>query len=117
VINGGGIPQNNTVLNHIYANVLNKPVLVPDGTPTSLGSGIIALAAAGVFPSIAAAQEKLCLPFKTYLPDPDAAAIYEQLYQLYRKVYFAFGSRNSSAVPLGEVLPELRRIASLARSA
>jgi L-ribulokinase len=116
VINGGGIPQNNTVLNHIYANVLNKPVLVPDGTPTSLGSGIIALAAAGVFPSIAAAQEKLCLPFKTYLPDPSAVAIYEQLYQLYRKVYFAFGARDSAAVPLGEILPELRRIASVARN-
>jgi len=62
VINGGGIPQNNAVLNQVYANVLNKPVLVPDGTPTSLGSGIVALTAAGVFPSIEAAQQKLCLP-------------------------------------------------------
>jgi L-ribulokinase len=115
VINGGGIPQNNTLLNHIYANVLNKPVLVPDGTPTSLGSGIVALAVAGIFPSIAAAQEKLCLPFKTYQPEPKTVAIYEQLYQLYRKVYFALGSRDSEAVSLGEVLPELRRIASLSR--
>jgi len=113
VINSGGIPQNNTVLNQIYANVLNKPVLVPDGTPTSLGSGIVALAAAGVFPSIAVAQEKLCLPFKSYLPEPKAVAIYEQLYQLYRKVYFALGRRDSGAASLGDVLPELRRIASL----
>ena len=49
VINAGGIPQNNAVLNQIYANVLNKPVLVPAGTPTSLGSGIFALLAAGTF--------------------------------------------------------------------
>ena len=117
VINGGGIPQNNTVLNHIYANVLNKPVLVPDGTPTSLGSGIVALTVAGVFPSIAVAQEKLCLPFKTYMPEPDSVAIYEQLYQLYRKVYFALGRRDSEAISLGDVLPELRRIASLSRGA
>jgi L-ribulokinase len=116
VINGGGVPQNNAVLNHIYANVLNKPVLVPDGTPTSLGSGIIALAAAGIFPSIAAAQEKLCLPFKTYLPDSNAVAIYEQLYQLYRKVYFAFGIKDSAATSVGEILPELRRIASIVRN-
>jgi L-ribulokinase len=116
VINGGGIPQNNQVLNHIYANVLNKPVLVPDGTPTSLGSGIVALTVAGVFPSIAAAQEKLCLPFKTYLPEPDEVAVYEQLYQLYRKLYFALGSREGAAVALGDVLPELRRIASLSRA-
>ncbi len=29
VINGGGIPQKNETLNRVYANVLNKPVLVP----------------------------------------------------------------------------------------
>ncbi|MFC6647393.1 ribulokinase [Granulicella cerasi] len=119
VINGGGIPQNNLTLNHIYANVLNKPVLVPDGIPTSLGSGIVALTAAGVYPSIEAAQEKLCLPFRTYMPQPEAVAIYERLYQLYRKVYFGLGSADAPAVALGEVLPELRRIAkdSLAQSA
>ena len=42
VINAGGIPQNNAVLNQVYADVLGKPVLVPDGVPTSLGSGIFA---------------------------------------------------------------------------
>ena len=31
VINGGGIPQKNPVLNQVYANVLGKPVLVPAG--------------------------------------------------------------------------------------
>ena len=49
VINGGGIPQNNAILNQVYANVLGKPVLVPDGIPTSLGSGIFAILAAGCF--------------------------------------------------------------------
>ena len=29
VINGGGMPQNNETLNRVYANVFNKPVLVP----------------------------------------------------------------------------------------
>ena len=47
VINAGGIPQKNEVLNRVYANVLNKPVLVPAGIPTSLGSGIFALAGGG----------------------------------------------------------------------
>jgi ribulose kinase len=56
-----------------YANVLNKPVLVPDGTATSLGSGIVALTAPGVFPSIEAAQQKLCLPFRTFIPEPKAS--------------------------------------------
>jgi L-ribulokinase len=116
IINGGGIPQNNAVLNQVYANVLNKPVLVPDGTPTSLGSGIVALTAAGVFPSIEAAQQKLCLSFRTFIPEPKAVMRYELLYQLYRKLYFALGSRNSDAVALGDVLPQLRHIAQQSNS-
>ena len=52
VINAGGIPQNNPVLNQVYANVLNKPVLVPSEIPTSLGSGIFAMVAAGAFPTM-----------------------------------------------------------------
>jgi L-ribulokinase len=111
IINGGGIPQNSAVLNQVYANVLNKPVLVPDGTPTSLGSGIVALTAAGVFPSIEAAQQKLCLPFKTFIPESKAVKRYELLYKLYRKLYFALGSRNSGPTALGDVLPQLRHIA------
>ena len=116
VINGGGVPQNNAVLNQVYANVLNKPVLVPDGTPTSLGSAIVAFVTAGVFPSIEAAQEKLCLPFRTFLPDPKAVERYERLYQLYRKLYFALGERSAAPAALGDVLPELRSIAQQARA-
>jgi len=115
VINGGGIPQHNPVLNQVYANVLGKTVLVPDGVPTSLGSGIFGLLAAGVFGSVEEAQKKMCLPFRTYEPEADAVARYEELFALYRKVYFAFGQRASEPASLGEVLPELRRIAAEAR--
>ncbi|HWT66709.1 MAG TPA: ribulokinase, partial [Terracidiphilus sp.] len=114
VINAGGIPQKNEVLNSIYANVLNKPVLVPAGVPTSLGSGIFALLAAGVYKSIEEAQAAVCLPLRTVEPDPKAAAVYEQLYALYRDVYFALGQRDAAPVALGRVLPELRRIAAAA---
>jgi len=115
VINAGGIPQQNAVLNQVYADVLGKPVLVPDGVPTSLGSGIFALLAAGVFPSIEAAQQALCLPFKIFTPRAEAAKIYDQLFALYKAVYFSFGSRKSEAVSLGAVLPELREIAARVR--
>ena len=112
VINGGGIPQNNKVLNQVYADVLGKPVLVPSGTPTSLGSGIFALAAAGVFETIEEAQEKLCLPFTTYEPQPEAVEVYNRLFTLYRDVYFALGTRDAQAASLGRVLPDLRSIAA-----
>jgi L-ribulokinase len=112
VINAGGIPQRNEVLNQVYANVLNKPVLVPSGVPTSLGSGIFALLAAGIYPTIEAAQEAVCLPLRTVQPDPAAAAVYERLYRLYRDVYFGLGRRDAKPIALGMVLPALRSIAA-----
>lgn len=116
VINGGGIPQNNHVLNQVYADVLGKTVLVLEGTPTGLGSAIFAFVAAGALPSIGEAQEKLCLPFKAFEPRPGAVARYERLYQLYRKAYFGLGTRNAAPVALGDILPELRNIAEEAQN-
>ncbi|HUX46113.1 MAG TPA: ribulokinase [Terracidiphilus sp.] len=115
VINAGGIPQKSEVLNRVYANVLNKPVLVPAGIPTSLGSGIFALLAAGAYRTIEEAQAAVCLPLRTVQPDPKAVAMYEQLYPLYRDLYFALGSRHAEPAALGQVLPELRRIAAQVR--
>ena len=60
VINAGGIPQKNNVLNQIYANVLSRPVLVPSKSVTSLGSAIFAFIAAGTFKTIEEAQDKIC---------------------------------------------------------
>jgi L-ribulokinase len=116
VINAGGIPQRNEVLNQVYADVLNKPVLVPAGVPTSLGSGIFALLAAKIYPTIEAAQERVCLPLRTVAPDPAAAAVYERLYKHYRDLYFALGRRDAAAVALGGVMPALRAIAAEART-
>ncbi len=112
IINGGGIPQKNEVLNQVYANVLGKPILVPKGDVTSLGSAIFAFLAAGAFPSIEDAQDALCPGHRVVEPDPAEAAVYEQLYPLYRKLYFAFGERQSDPAAIGDVLPELRRIAA-----
>jgi L-ribulokinase len=116
VINAGGVPQHNAVLNQVYADVLGKPVLVPDGVLTSLGSGIFGLVAAGVFPSIEAAQQAMCLPFRIYNPRAAAKACYDDLFELYRRVYFNLGQRDSVPVGLGDVLPELRRIAAASRA-
>jgi len=112
VINAGGIPQKSEVLNRVYANVLNKPVLVPAGIPTSLGSGIFALLAAGAYQTIEEAQAAVCLPLRTVEPDPQSAAVYERLYRHYRDVYFAMGSRDAKPIALGAVLPEIKKIAA-----
>jgi len=80
--------------------------------PTSLGSGIFALLAAGVYPNIEAAQQAVCLPLRTVEPDPAAARVYQRLYQQYRNAYFALGTRNANPTSLGSLLPTLRSIAA-----
>lgn len=116
IINGGGIPKRNQTLNQIYANVLNKPILVPQGDVTSLGSAIFAFLAAGTFQTVEEAQKALCPPHQVYLPDTASVDIYRRLFILYRKLYFGFGCKGSEPVRLGDVLPELREIASSIRN-
>jgi L-ribulokinase len=117
VINGGGIPQRSATLNRVYASVLNKPVLVPEQEVTSLGSAIFAFLAAGVFRTIAEAQDKLCSSYRIVEPDQRDAAVYDKLFPLYRKLYFALGNQSAEAVALGDVLPALRTIAARSKAA
>jgi L-ribulokinase len=115
VINAGGIPQKNEVLNRVYANVLNKPVLIPKSDVTSLGSAIFASLAAGAFRSLEEAQDALCPEYRVVEPDAQSAQTYEELYALYRELYFGFGSLNAPAISAGRILPTLRRVAAIAR--
>ncbi|MBV9443892.1 MAG: ribulokinase, partial [Acidobacteriaceae bacterium] len=115
IINGGGIPQRSAVLNQVYANVLNKPILVPQGDVTSLGSAVFAFLSIGAFRSIEEGQNALCPQHRVFEPEPEAVAVYEDLYQLYRKLYFSFGRKNSEPAAIGNILPELRRIAETMR--
>jgi L-ribulokinase len=112
VINGGGIPQKNETLNRVYANVLNKPVLVPQSEVTSLGSAIFAFLAAGTFKTIEEAQAALCPSYRTIQPDPKEAAVYQVLYHLYWKLYFGLGKPDAGDVKIGDVLPTLRKVAA-----
>ena len=110
VINGGGIPRRNPTLNRIYASALRKPVLVPEGDITSLGSVIFAFLAAGDFASVEEAQNALCPPFQVFEPEPSESARYDRLYALFREAYFALGTPNAKSAALGRILPELQAI-------
>ncbi len=109
VINAGGIPQKNDVLNQVYANVLGRPVLVPAKSVTSLGSAIFAFLAAGVFKSIEDAQDKICPAHRTFMPEKSAELTYAELYPLFNKVYFSLGQKSADG--LGDVLPTLITVA------
>jgi L-ribulokinase len=116
VIHAGGIPQRNDVLNRAYANVLGKPVLVPDGDVTSLGSAIFAFLAAGTFRTVEEAQDALCVPYRTVEPSPAAASVYDELYAIFRKLYFGFGTSGADPIAAGDVLPALGRIRQLSHA-
>jgi L-ribulokinase len=114
VINAGGIPQKNNVLNQIYANVLGRPVLVPSKSVTSLGSAIFAFLAAGTFKTVEEAQDKICPDHAVFTPEPAAEKVYNSLYALYHRLYFAFGQPDVGK--FGEVLPTLISVAEKANA-
>lgn len=109
VINAGGIPQKNDVLNRVYASVLGRPVLVPSKSVVSLGSAIFAFLAAGTFRTVEEAQDKICPPYKKFEPDIAEQRVYDRLYELYSKIYFEFGLRTGS---FGKVLPTLIEVST-----
>jgi L-ribulokinase len=115
VINGGGIPQKNDVLNQVYANVLQRPVLVPSGNVTGLGSAIFAFLAAGTFSSVEAAQKAVCPAHKIFEPQVSEQRVYDDLYPLYRKLYFSFGEPGKDA--FADILPSLIRTAEAVNKA
>jgi L-ribulokinase len=110
VINAGGIPQKNDVLNQVYANVLGRPVLVPGKSVVSLGSAIFAFLAAGTFKTVEEAQDRICPPHRTFIPEKSAQQTYKELYPLYSKLYFTLGEPGGDG--LGDILPALIKVAS-----
>jgi L-ribulokinase len=115
VINAGGIPQKNVVLNQVYANVLGRPVLVPTKSVTSLGSAIFAFLAAGTFKSVEDAQDKICPPHKVYEPQGAEQRVYDELYPLFSELYFSLGQPAANGI--GSILPKLIKLSSAAHSA
>jgi L-ribulokinase len=97
VLNGGGIPRKNAVLNQVYADIRNKPILVPEGEMTSLA--ILAFLAAGAFKTV---EE----------PRASSRIAYDELSGHSRRLYYALGSPGSQPVAVDGVLPSLRRVAA-----
>ena len=102
VINTGGIPHRNQALNRVYANILDKTILVPESDTTSLGSAIFAFLAAGAFQSIEEAQDKLCPAYREFNPDATQSKTADKIYDLYRSTYFKLGQ--------DPMLPKLRSL-------
>ena len=87
-----------TLLSQIKADVLNRPLLVPE-IPEAAAAGAALLAGLGcrVYPSAQAAARSLAYPRKRFEPDPTTAVWYEQIYQqAYRPLYAALSPLNAA---------------------
>ncbi len=93
VINCGGLAVKSPFLMQVYADILDMPMAVAASEQTcALGAALFGAVAAGVFPDIEAAQANVCrLMDRVYRPIPENAAVYAELFALYRQVHDGFG--------------------------
>ena len=80
-----------TLLSQMKADVLNRPVLVPEiPEAAAAGAALLAGLGCGVYPSAQAAALSLTYPRTQFEPDPTRVDWYEQVYQqAYRPLYAA----------------------------
>ena len=89
----GGVAQKNALAMQIYADVLGMPVHIANAAQgPALGSAIYAAVAAGAYADAAQAARTMGgVKNAAYQPIPENAAVYEQLYQEYRRLHDYFG--------------------------
>ena len=85
VIGIGGVSKKSPFVMQTLADVLNTPIrIVRSEQACALGAAVCAAAAAGLYPSMQAAQEAMASDFDDeFLPQADRAAVYDKLYEKY----------------------------------
>ncbi len=84
----GGIAHKSPFVMQVTADVMNMPIKVVKSEQTcALGAAMFAAVASDFHPNLTAAQERMASGFsRTYIPIPENADRYEQLYQSYLKL-------------------------------
>ncbi|PKB16481.1 ribulokinase [Flavobacterium sp. 5] len=88
VIGIGGVARKSPFIMQTLANVLNKPIKVAlsDQAP-ALGAAIYAAVAAGIYPNVIEASQKMGSPFESeYTPQLDKVAAYNKLLLAYDRL-------------------------------
>ena len=112
IIACGGLPERNTLLLQVYADVLRRPVTVAASTQApALGAAMFAAVAGGVYSSIAEASGCMTRPAqKTVAPDAEAGRVYDQLFAEYVRLHDLFGRGGSDVMrSLGDLRLAARR--------
>lgn len=116
VVNCGGIAERNPLLMQIYADVCGRSMhIAKSGQACALGAAVYGAVAGGGHPDVPAAQAVMTGTKDTvYQPDPERAAVYDELFGLYVALHDAFGGVNPAA-NLGDVMKRLLSISNRVR--
>ena len=118
VVNCGGISEKNALVMQIYADVCNRPMKISASAQTcALGAAVFGAVVGGAYPDASAAQRRMTgVKQKVFRPDPRRAAVYAELYALYRQLHDAFGTPDQGG-SLHNVMKDLIAIRDRARKA
>lgn len=111
LVAAGGLPDKNALLRQIYADVTGRTFkLAGSSQSPALGSAMHAAVAAGIYPDINAAAEKMGkLKDEVVSPIPENQAVYDQLYAEYKTLYDYFGrGANDVMKRLKKIRNEIR---------
>jgi len=111
LVAAGGLPDKNALLRQIYADVTGRTLKLAGSTQApALGSAMHAAVAAGIYPDINAAAEKMGkLKEEVVTPIPENKAVYDQLFAEYKTLYDYFGRGTN------DVMKRLKAIKRAAR--
>ena len=93
LVAAGGLPEKNALLRQIYADITGRTFkLAGSAQAPALGSAMHAAVAAGIYPDIQAAAQKMGkLKDEVVSPIAENQAMYDRLYKEYRTLYNHFG--------------------------
>lgn len=106
VVAAGGLPTHAPWMMQAYADVFGRRIIVAQTSQGSaLGAAIVAAVAAGEFDSVEAAQDRL-VHYRDveYLPNPEANAVYEDLYKSFLLVHDQFAANGALGTVMKDVL-------------
>lgn len=112
----GGIAEKNDLFMQIYADVIGQPMLIAGSPQTpALGAAVSAAVTAGAraggYDDWAEAQDRMTtLKEKRFAPSPQAHAVYDELYALYRELHDAFGGVSGARGDFGTLMKRLLAI-------